>query len=236
MTPGRVRRLWWRVPFLIRAVVYLLVGFALGNSWRLFAQTQVGAAQLRSGTVAAAILRSKVAELPAQCGAGEFRFVGDASIESGLSNVFLCVLPDTWIQFGYAAGASGAIVVECPRFPCTIDVKQTVVPMLGGANSFRGANDFSRATKTAPFQVGPVDPPRCDSVAVEFFYNTSAKVLKACTAPDSWSALTPSALPFFLIPAGMLAVLAGVFLTAAYFGRRDGIRDGRYHAALLRQR
>jgi hypothetical protein len=59
-----------------------------------------------------------------------------------------------------------------------------------GANVFTSDNDFSAATKTAPFRIGESDPGTCDSAVREMFFNTSTNTLKVCNAPNSWIAIS----------------------------------------------
>jgi len=61
------------------------------------------------------------------------------------------------------------------------------VPLKAGANAWTGANDFSAAAKTAPFQAGAADPATCDPASREFFFNTTTNALKSCNSTNTWT-------------------------------------------------
>ncbi|HUQ90856.1 MAG TPA: hypothetical protein VM120_04175, partial [Bryobacteraceae bacterium] len=95
---------------------------------------------------------------------------------------------NTWTQFGYVGGGSGALAGNCSSLPCTIDVSD-IVPLKAAANTWTGANDFSTASKTAPFRIGASDPAACDPASREFFFNISSNALKSCNTANTWTAI-----------------------------------------------
>jgi hypothetical protein len=138
------------------------------------------------GSAATSILTSNVSTLPATCSIGDVRFTIDASRAGGGFYTYWCTAANTWTQFGYVAGGSGALSSSCSSLPCTIDIT-AAVPLKALANIWTGANDFSGAAKTAPFQASATDPANCDPASREFFFNTTTNTLKSCNSANTWT-------------------------------------------------
>ena len=91
------------------------------------------AQRLVSGTLAAR---------PGSCAAGDVYFATDAVPGN---NAFLCASANTWKQWDYAAGGTGALTVDCGTNPCTVDIDPSVVPRLMVANTWTGLQKIGRA-------------------------------------------------------------------------------------------
>ena len=138
------------------------------------------------GGAAISIMTSTVSTLPSTCSVGDVRFAIDATLAGGGFYTYWCTAANTWTLFGYVGGGSGALSSNCSSLPCTIDIT-TAVPLKAGANTWTGANDFSGAAKTAPFQSAATDPANCDPVSREFFFNTTTNLLKSCNSTNNWT-------------------------------------------------
>lgn len=164
----------------------------------LFGQqpTLVDPSQIRggTGTVANKIATSTMANLPIPCDPSEIRFVSDANIDTGLLPYYACMLRPSlhptpaWYQLGYQGDISGMLNFNCTKYPCELTPTRLIVGIYG-ANDFRGSNDFSKATRTAPAQIGATDPINCDSDIRQQFYNYTEEKLKVCVAPGVWKVL-----------------------------------------------
>lgn len=155
------------------------------NVWSLATASSGGG----NGGAATSITTLTVSTLPPQCSIGDVRFAVDAAVAGGGFYLYFCTALNTWTQFGYVGGGSGALTSNCSSLPCTVDVSY-MVPLKGAANTWLGANDFSGASKTAPFRIGSVDPATCDSTSREFFFNTGSNTLKSCNALNVWTAIS----------------------------------------------
>lgn len=168
--------------------VFFNTGAVAGQNLYICAATNVFVplSGVGGGGSAGSFPTTTVGALPALCNIGDVRFAVDATVSAGGFNVYFCTAANTWAQFGYVVGGSGALASSCSSLPCTIDTT-AAVPLKAGANVWSGANDFSGAAKTAPFQVGTSDPAICDATAHEFYFNTSINGLKSCNATNTWT-------------------------------------------------
>ncbi|HLH41697.1 MAG TPA: hypothetical protein VKV74_01835, partial [Bryobacteraceae bacterium] len=67
----------------------------------------------------------------------------------------------------------------------TLGIDQSVVPELGGGNTWTGANDFSAANSTAPMKVASTAPVTCSTG--QYYFNRGSGHTYACTAPNTWT-------------------------------------------------
>jgi hypothetical protein len=141
-----------------------------------------------SGGAATSIMPATLSSFPSSCSVGDVRFALDAALGGGGYYLYSCTAVNTWTQFGYVAGASGALASSCSSVPCTIDIT-AAVPLKALANIWTGANDFSGASKTAPFRVLTTDPASCDPTSREWVFNTTTNTLKSCNSTNTWTAV-----------------------------------------------
>jgi hypothetical protein len=138
------------------------------------------------GGAATSTSTSTVSSLPGACSVGDVRYATDATLAGGGFNLYWCTAPNSWSQFGYVAGGSGALSSSCAFLPCSIDIT-AAVPLKAGANVWTGSNDFSGAARTAPFQISATDPATCNPAGRPFFFNTTSNTLKFCNAVNAWT-------------------------------------------------
>ncbi len=145
-----------------------------------------------------------VGSLPGTCNIGDVRFATDAAVNGGGYYLYFCKAANTWTQFGYEAGASGALAANCSSVPCTIDTTNAV-PLKVSANTWLGANDFSGASQTEPFRLVTADPATCVSTSREFIFNIATNMLKTCAAQNTWVAVGAIAGPVLSAGQGYFA-------------------------------
>lgn len=145
--------------------------------------------QAGGGTGAATSLTTAtLATLPLTCIDSSIRFVTDATVSGGGTFIYLCHPADTWFQFGYVAGGSGALTSDCSSGTCTIEVTSDVARK-ALTNVFTGSNNFSGASFTAPFHKVTSDPATCDNTSREIVYNSTSNLLKVCNTLNTWTSI-----------------------------------------------
>lgn len=151
---------------------------ATANSWQALGGGGASGATTSIQTAA-------LGALPSACSLGEVRFITDADLAGGGSFLYWCSAPNTWTQFGYVGGGSGALTSNCSFAPCTIDIT-AAVPLKAGANAWTGANDFSGASKFS-IRTAAADPATCDAATRELYFNTASNSLKSCISTNTWT-------------------------------------------------
>lgn len=131
--------------------VFFNTGAAAGFNLYTCSATNLWQAVGAEGTSGSAtsFLTSTVSALPATCSIGDVRFAIDAAVTGGGLYTYWCTAANTWTQFGYVGGGSGALASNCSSLPCTIDVT-AAVPLKAGTNAWSGVNDFSGAQVRLP--------------------------------------------------------------------------------------
>ena len=119
---------------------------------------------------ATAIQTSTLAGLPGTCPVGAVRWVTDATVSGGGSNIYACIGLNTWSQTGYVAGGSGALVFSCSSDPCTGDVNTSVVPLLANVNVWTGSDDFG----ASPYLIVPKGAGAAPTANGRIAYDTTA--------------------------------------------------------------
>ena len=139
-----------------------------------------------------AIPSTTLSGLPATCAVGDFYYVTDASFSTGGWRLYSCSPANTWAQEGTLADGTGYLIVTCAApGNCLVGPNTAVVPSLPGPNAWTGANDFSGASKTAPFRLAASAPAVCDSAAHEAYFNTTTNAVSLCTGTNIWTQVGP---------------------------------------------
>lgn len=138
----------------------------------------------------AGLAMSLLANLPATCKPPFLWYVPDASISTGGWPIFLCDVSGEPVQLGVQADGTGYLQVNCQQGGvCLVGPNTSVIPSFTGQNIYTGLNDFSGASKTAPFRLSAGPPPTCDSISREFYFDTILSTLNVCNTKNVWTRL-----------------------------------------------
>jgi hypothetical protein len=135
-----------------------------------------------SGGAATSITNATVGTLPSTCNTGDVRFATDATVSGGGFYTYFCTGANTWTQFGYVAGGSGALAANCSSLPCSIDTT-AAVPLKSSANTWTGANNFSgSAFVSIPTGTPASSSAACTAGSIQY----DASYFYICTATNTW--------------------------------------------------
>lgn len=116
--------------------------------------------------------------------------IASVTITTGAWNT----LTDTrrFLNAGQDAQGGDGTNVTCSAGTCTVSVDSTVARTTG-TNSFTGSNDFTLATRTAPFRTGSGAPSASCTLGDVYFRTsgvTAGQNVYLCTATNTWTQVT----------------------------------------------